>query len=95
MLLQRLKKYRRIYLLAVVLFAFSLMVISFHQHNNNQLRVKCPICKTAKDISSSKVLEPFCPHFREMVAALYSVDTFSPVAISLLLAQDSRASPQQ
>ena len=93
MLLQRLKKYRRLYLLAVVLFAISLMVIFFHRHANNQSRVTCPICKIAKDISSSKVLEPFCPLIREMVAALDPIEIFSPVAISLLLTQDSRASP--
>lgn len=94
MLIQRLKKYRRLYLIALVLFAFSLMVISFHRHYNNQSRVKCPICKTAKDISSSKALEPVCLPLREMVAVLYTVDIFFPVAVTLLLTQDSRASPQ-
>lgn len=93
MLLQRLKKYRRLYLLAVVLFAISLMVIFFHRHADNLSRTTCPICKTAKDISSSKVLEPFCPALREIVAVLNSIDIFSPVVVSLLLTQDSRGSP--
>jgi len=93
MLLQRLKKYRRIYLLAVVLFAVSLMLISFHRHANNQSSATCPICKTAKDISSSKVLEPFCPVILEMVVTLDSIEIFTPVVVSLLLTQDSRASP--
>lgn len=93
MLFQRLKKYRQLYLFAVVLIAASLMVIYFHHHGSNTSRSSCKICKIAKDLSNSIVTELFCPLLREMVATVYPVDISSPAVVSLLLTQDSRASP--
>lgn len=93
MLFQLLKKYRQLYLFAVVLIVASLMVIYFHHHGSNTSRSSCKICKIAKDLSSSIVTEPFCPLLREMVATVYSVDLSSPAVVILLLTQDSRASP--
>lgn len=93
MLIQLLKKYRWLYLLAVVLIAASLMVISFHHHGSNTSRSSCKICKIAKDLSSSILTETFCPLLRDMVATVYPVDIFSPEVVSLQLAHNSRASP--
>lgn len=93
MLIQRLKKYKPLYLFAVILLAVSLLVIFFHQHTNNLSRNNCPICKIAKDIASSKVLEPFCQTFQNSVATVRAIVIFSPVIVPLLLSQNSRASP--
>lgn len=93
MLFQLMKKYRRLYLFAVVLIAASLIVISFQHHGSNTSRSSCKICKIAKDLSSCIVTEPICPLLRDVVATFYPVDIFSPEVASLQLAHNSRASP--
>ena len=93
MLIQRLKRCRQIYLLAVVLLALSLMLIFFHQHKTTSSFKNCQICKIAKDISSSKIVEQFSPTLPELVTTLDTAYIFSLVIQSLLLSHDSRASP--
>lgn len=93
MLIQQLKTCRRLYLLAVILLVVSLLVIFFHRHDNNQSRKNCQICKIAKDISCSNTPELFFLVYLELFAAPDTVDIFSPVVISTLLVQNSRASP--
>lgn len=92
-MLHRLKKYRRIYMIAVILIAVSLVVIFYHRHDNNRSRGQCPICKTAKDLSNSKTLQPFCLVLPEMADSFQTVDVFTPECVPLLTTHDSRAPP--
>ncbi len=93
MLIQRIKTQRYLYVLAVALFAASLLVISFHRHTDFVSKRSCSICKVAKDISGGRIEAPVLMVHLSIVSSIIFVFAFLPLTVLLTLTQSTRASP--